>query len=177
MCDQCIEWGGKRWHRYSNGYYERTDKSAKPKRTLRLHREVWLDAHGEIPAKHDIHHVNGDKGDNSLGNLECLSHGAHKSHHLVAEPIPRCDWTARPDITLVCVDCKCELIRKRATTNPRCRKCAQVAGDDKRKVKRICQCCGTEFVSRAGNFCSQRCVNVATAGATVRVLPEGRQRA
>lgn len=48
---------------------------------VREHRMVWYDAYGEIPAGHDIHHKNGDRLDNRLENLECISHGDHTRHH------------------------------------------------------------------------------------------------
>lgn len=176
MCDSCVEWGGKRWHRYRAGYYERTDKSLRPKRTLRLHRAVWEAAHGDVPPGHDIHHKDDDKGNNALDNLSCMPHGAHKAHHLARSPIPRMDWSVVPDIAVACVGCGAELRRKRVTQQPRCTSCAQAVADAKRRSDRACDWCGTSFVSRRGNYCSQRCVNLATAGATVRVLPEGRRR-
>lgn len=47
------------------------------KRTY-AHRFVWECFHGkQIPEKHQIDHVNGDKLDNSIENLQCLSHSDH----------------------------------------------------------------------------------------------------
>lgn len=45
------------------------------------HRRVWEDANGPIPDGYEIHHVNGDKGDNSLGNLQCLRRLDHAQRH------------------------------------------------------------------------------------------------
>ena len=50
-------------------------------RTVSLHRYVWEQAHGPIPDGHIIHHRNGDRYDNRLENLECLTHREHSSHH------------------------------------------------------------------------------------------------
>ena len=177
MCDQCKSWGGKQWHRYGDGpgsYYERTDKSQKPKRTLRLHREVWSAVFGAIPEKHDIHHVDHDRTNNAIENLECLPKGAHRRHHTLAQPIARKDWAQQEPQLLLCVDCDAELWRKRVTRHPLCASCHSQRAEAKRRVAKHCRQCDAPFVSRAGTFCSQRCVNLATRGGTVRILPEGR---
>ena len=46
-----------------------------------LHRLVWSDVNGPIPAGFIIHHINGDKLDNRLENLEMLSVAEHAAHH------------------------------------------------------------------------------------------------
>jgi hypothetical protein len=56
----------------NNGYYGRTDG----KRTL-MHRDVWRYYKGEIPADHVVHHINHDKTDNRIENLECYSKATH----------------------------------------------------------------------------------------------------
>lgn len=178
MCDRCIEWGGKRWHSYGGGYYERTDKSRKPKKTVRLHREMWKALRGPIPEKHHIHHVNEDVGDNRIENLECLLNGDHQRHHRLLKPFPKCDWSKRPVVAVPCADCGVVLQRKHIWAEVRCDRCHQRRADAKRSNTQVaCRHCGTQFHTRAGNFCSQRCVNLATHGAQVGVLPEGRGRA
>lgn len=177
MCDRCVEWGGKRWHRYGDGYYERTDKSVKPKRTLRLHRERWLAEVGVIPDGWHVHHRDEDKGRNELGNLECVPKGEHQRHHILKRPIPPTDWAERPAVECVCVVCDGVVMRKRVVADVVCLRCQQIRADAKRVTDKRCICCGEPFRSRAGNLCSQRCVNVATRGATTCVLPDGRRRA
>lgn len=46
-----------------------------------LHRAIWANAHGEIPAGHHIHHINGDPFDNRIENLECIPAAEHLSEH------------------------------------------------------------------------------------------------
>lgn len=47
----------------------------------RLHRDVWRFYHGDIPKGFDIHHKDGDPGNNDVDNLECLSKVGHGKRH------------------------------------------------------------------------------------------------
>lgn len=42
-----------------------------------MHRYVWEYHNGKIPLKHDIHHINHDKTDNRLENLELYTKSEH----------------------------------------------------------------------------------------------------
>ncbi len=48
---------------------------------LMEHRVVWEEENGPIPLGHSIHHLNGNKLDNRLENLELLTRGQHSTHH------------------------------------------------------------------------------------------------
>jgi len=56
----------------ANGYYSLTTGD----RCL-MHRYVWQKERGEIPEGWDIHHINEDKTDNRIENLECLPKSEH----------------------------------------------------------------------------------------------------
>jgi hypothetical protein len=177
MCDRCVEWGGHRWHRYREGrgsYYERTDKSVRPKRTLRLHREVWIKEHGPILPGFEVHHRDNDMANNDPSNLECLEKGRHSARHRETLPIPRADLSNRC-YRVQCLDCGAALERK--INRPAvCKSCQGRRAVEKRKRERACAHCARLFVSDAGHYCSQRCVNLATHGGTRSVLPDGRRR-
>lgn len=54
--------------------------------TMAEHRYVWEMAHGPIPEGHEIHHLNGDRADNRLENLECVQGNAHATEHARTRP-------------------------------------------------------------------------------------------
>lgn len=44
------------------------------------HRFIWMALVGDIPPGYDINHKNKPKSDNSLENLECISHAENMQH-------------------------------------------------------------------------------------------------
>jgi hypothetical protein len=50
-------------------------------RSITKHRAIWMRVHGEIPKGYIIHHINGNKQDNRIENLECISHREHQLKH------------------------------------------------------------------------------------------------
>ena len=61
-------------HVGGRGYLRTYDRAGK---VCRVHRGCWEAYGGPIPARHDIHHLNRDKLDNRIENLDCISHAAH----------------------------------------------------------------------------------------------------
>lgn len=64
---------GKKF-KIQEGYFCRGNK--------RLHRLIWEKAYGPIPKGHHIHHKDGNRLNNSIENLECISHEEHLSLHM-----------------------------------------------------------------------------------------------
>lgn len=58
----------------TTGYYRSTTHR---KTHVSLHRYVWEKHNGHIPNGYDIHHLDRDKTNNSIENLELISHSEH----------------------------------------------------------------------------------------------------
>lgn len=56
------------------------------KKGLRLHRVVWEHHHGKIPPGYHVHHIDGDRSNNNISNLELIEKGSHASFHAVLRP-------------------------------------------------------------------------------------------
>jgi len=67
-----LSFNGDKFTLRNNGYYGKTYGN----REL-MHRVVWEHTNGSIPPNHDIHHVNHDKTDNRLENLELYEKSEH----------------------------------------------------------------------------------------------------
>ena len=63
---------GEKYTLRNNGYYGKT----RGNRAM-MHRDVWEYHNGPIPDGWDIHHMNEDKTDNRIENLECLPKSEH----------------------------------------------------------------------------------------------------
>lgn len=53
----------------------------KHKKPLLIHRVIWECVNGEIPNGYDIHHIDGNKENNSIYNLELINHQEHAKEH------------------------------------------------------------------------------------------------
>lgn len=78
MIMQIIFNGIKYYRNTSTGYY------SKARRGL-LHRDVWEHHNGPIPEGHHIHHIDGNKDNNSIDNLELKAAHQHASDHMTPE--------------------------------------------------------------------------------------------
>ena len=75
-----VVFNGNRYTLRNNGYYARTNG-----KRSQLHRDTWECYQGEIPEGYDIHHINEDKQDNRIENLECILKAEHTRHHSIGK--------------------------------------------------------------------------------------------
>lgn len=81
------EFGGRTFYRKPPGYYK-TDYAQFG--TCYMHRYVWECTHGPIPPGFDVHHVDRNRANNAISNLELLPtaehHRLHMREHEAAHP-------------------------------------------------------------------------------------------
>lgn len=71
-----VIWKSKKYTLRSNGYFALTTGE----RTY-LHRDMWEDAFGAIPAGHDVHHKDEDKLNNRIENFALHTQSEHGRRH------------------------------------------------------------------------------------------------
>lgn len=85
-----------------------------------LHHVVWEAAHGNIPEGYEIHHIDCNKKNNDLENLELLTVSDHQKTHspyfgkLNGEWVRICKYCktiAKPKLRPTCDDCRARMAR------------------------------------------------------------------
>ena len=69
---ECQYFNGVKYTKRNNGYFLSTQK----KRQL-MHRDVWEYHNGKIPESYDIHHIDHNRANNNIENLQMLSKSDH----------------------------------------------------------------------------------------------------
>jgi hypothetical protein len=65
----------------SRGYVRLRKKGDGRKRNYLLHRVMWASVHGEIPEGMQIHHIDDNKANNAIENLQCVTDLEHRRIH------------------------------------------------------------------------------------------------
>ena len=78
-------YNGRKFTINNHGYYRSTDR----KGTQLLHRYVWETEKSRIPDGWDVHHLDEDKANNIITNLECLPKAEHTRKYS-----PKCNGTS-----------------------------------------------------------------------------------
>lgn len=141
------EFEGVRYYLIPSGYYRANSRLG----GARIHRMVWETHNGPIPEGCVVHHIDGDKSNNSIANLMLMDDAEHKRlHQGTPEAIERkrlyasnmIAWTR----TLEGRRCSSERAKRTRARDP---------------IKTyICRECGEEFQATAPNgaiFCSPKC--------------------
>lgn len=69
---------------YDGLRFTRDDRSGyyvNAKTGRRLHRYIYEEEHGALTPDIAVHHVDHDKSNNSIGNLQAMTHSEHMTHH------------------------------------------------------------------------------------------------
>lgn len=169
-----ISWGGRKWWFKGDYYYDRRGRL--------LHRAIYAAAHGPIPRGIDIHHIDGDKTNNELSNLEAVTRSEHLKRHRprgwvaggyeAKRRAKYAEWAADEQglVSRTCAECGKEFMAKTARAKFCSVQCNRQYQRKRAENQRewVCVECGKVFVASAFNnrqhrFCSQACVNRHTA--------------
>ena len=71
-----VWFNGAKFTLRNNGYFGRTTGDR-----AMMHRVVWQHHYGPIPAGYDIHHIDRDRTNNDILNLELIDKAEHTRHH------------------------------------------------------------------------------------------------
>lgn len=149
-----IEFNGKTYYRTAEGYWRSTDKH-RP-----LHRDIWEAAHGKIPDGYEIHHIDGNKDNNELSNLQCMTVAEHRRLHMKKS---RAKGTLFPlKYKRICAECGKEFMATRKNVRFCSSECQTIYPRSQGAEIRICAVCGKEFATYKygkSRFCSNECMN------------------
>lgn len=150
-----VFFNGRKYSHKSDGYWRATDGSRKP-----LHVAIWEAANGKVPDGYEIHHVDRNKDNNALENLQCLSIAEHRRLHVKINRDK--GILSPPKYKTICAECGKEFLATVKHGKFCSRECKGKWSYSKGVVTRICVACGKEFkTSRYGKaqYCSPKCSN------------------
>lgn len=144
-------------HQRFNGIIYKKNGSGHFSKDTRIHQAVWAFYHGEIPNGYQIHHIDEDKCNNSIDNLQCLSASDHQLLHWQK---PRHIGAIREFTCDNCGQKYTAVDNGRNRYCPECKPKIQYAPGVRRRIyKKTCPHCHKEFETRykESRYCSRSC--------------------
>lgn len=92
MYEKVVYFNGKKYRLHSTNkkYFWCTTNSKNS-----LHRDIWMAYNGEIPLGYHIHHIDGNRFNNDISNLECIDGKEHLRHHMKERAKNNLEWLNR----------------------------------------------------------------------------------
>lgn len=148
VSDTIQEFMGARYYLCGN-YFQRKGK--------RLHRAVWEHYNGDVPTGHHVHHVDGNRSNNDIDNLELIIGKAHLERHARTEERRE---NGRRAIRLA-IEKAPEWHRSEEGKEWHSKHAKETWAKHKER-ERICTGCGEIYMSRdlghkGNHFCHQNC--------------------
>ncbi len=142
---------GKQYRETPNGYFKTDDSH--------IHRDVWEYHMGKIPDGFIVHHMDENRANNSINNLQCMSRKDHSDHH--REEVLKSLRGAK--VVIQCAHCGQTVTKIKRGINRYCSvKCRANSRNARKLDHEVRQCirCKRDYsVSRyvKQKFCSHKC--------------------
>ena len=126
-----------------------------------IHRAVYNYFYGGVSEKYHIHHIDENKANNDISNLQMLTITEHHKLHKPKGLQMACDNNLK---TFTCRFCGKEFTTYNNGRNCYCSESCRLKGNyEHRKKEFICEWCGKKFLSPRNDvrFCSPSCRNLS----------------
>lgn len=123
----------------------------------RMHRYVWEFYHGKIPKAYQIHHIDGDRANNNISNLEMIRVGVHQRLH--GEKLSEMERQIRRDNLEQNARPKAVEWHKSEAGREWHKIHGKAVMENREPTLHTCVYCGKEYLSKQkdGRFCSNKC--------------------
>lgn len=144
--DKHQRFNGENFHIYHDGHM---------RNTRGLHQRIWNYFYGEVPNGYQIHHVDGNKLNNDISNLQIMTISEHQHHH-----------NPKGTVNQILTTLVCEWCGKKyqGYFNGKNRFCSQLCRSRYRqtheRIQRTCPQCGKIFdtpKAQPAQYCSHTC--------------------
>jgi len=132
-----------------------SNSAVKPKS---MHCYVWSYYNGEIPKGYDIHHIDGNRYNNDISNLQCIEKHEHRRLH--GRNLTDEQRQKRRDNFYIKAKPKAVEWHKSEAGKRWHKEQVRYRKDNRREIDNVCQQCGKEFITIANKgrkFCSAAC--------------------